>query len=216
MFIEYLKNDPRFYVAVVLVVVISISFHELAHGLIAVWRGDRTPIDDGRITLNPLVHMGPISLLVLLIAGIAWGAMPIDRTRLRGRYAEALVALAGPATNVLISALALSVLGLWQRLDPWATTDQLSNFADNGRLLLKLFGIMNLALAMFNLLPVPPLDGYHVLGNLSPAFARAGDSLRMSGASIIAFLVVFSFAGRIIFPAAIRGAEWYLLKVRGY
>src|SRR5678815_2328722 len=99
MFIQMLQSNPRLYFAVVLALVVSICLHELAHGIVAVKHGDRTPIEQDRITLNPLVHMGVLSLVVLLIAGMAWGSMPIDRARLRGRYAEAHVALAGPLMN---------------------------------------------------------------------------------------------------------------------
>src|SRR5687768_138123 len=213
MFIQLLKTDPRQYVAIVLVVVISICLHELAHGLVAVWRGDRTPIDEGRLTLNPLVQMGPVSLVVLLISGIAWGAMPIDRSRLRGRYAEALVAVAGPLANVLIAVVALTALALWQRHNPQVARGELSHFADNGRLLLRAFGIMNIALALFNMLPVPPLDGAHVLSNLSTGYARAAERVSMSGASIVIFVLVFSFAGRFIFSAARDAAAWYLRQM---
>jgi Zn-dependent protease len=150
---------------------------------------------------------------VLLIAGIAWGAMPIDRTRLRGRYAEALVAFAGPLTNLVIAFVSLTALGLWQRHDPWVAFGQVSDLADNGRLLLRAFGIMNIALALFNLLPVPPLDGSHILANVSPSFARTADTIRMSGGSLLIFLVVFTLAGRFIFPAAIKAADWYLHKL---
>jgi Zn-dependent protease len=210
MFIQLLQTDPRQYVAIVLVVVISICLHELAHGLVAVWRGDRTPIDQGRLTLNPLVQMGPVSLVVLLISGIAWGAMPIDRTRLRGRYAEALVAVAGPLMNALIAVVALTALALWRRSNPQVAGGQLGDFADNGRLLLQAFGVMNIALAIFNLLPLPPLDGSHILANLSRTYARAAEAVTMSGASMIIFIMVFSAAGRFIFPAARNVAEWYL------
>ena len=101
MFINSLTTNPQFYFAVIIVVVISICLHELGHGFAAIALGDRTPEETGHITLNPLVHMGPISLAMLAIVGISWGAMPVDPTRLRGRYAEALVALAGPAVNLV-------------------------------------------------------------------------------------------------------------------
>jgi Zn-dependent protease len=216
MFIQLLKSDPRQYVAVVLVVIISICLHELAHGIVAVRRGDRTPIDQGRLTLNPLVQMGPVSLVVLLISGIAWGAMPIDRTRLRGRYAEALVAVAGPLTNVILAVVALTALGLWQRSDPRVAFGEIGDFADNGRLLLRAFGVMNVALALFNMLPLPPLDGSHVLANFSRSYGRLADAIVMNGASIILFILVFSTAGRFIFPAARNAADWYLRHVRGW
>jgi Zn-dependent protease len=215
MFIELLKTDPRQYVAVILVVVVSICLHELAHGIVAVRLGDRTPINEGRLTLNPLVQMGPISLVVMLISGIAWGAMPIDRTRLRGRYGEALVAAAGPLMNVLIAVAALTALGLWQRHDPRVAFGQIGDVADNGRLLLRAFGVMNVALALFNMLPVPPLDGSHILASLSPSYARLAETIVMSGAFVLIFILQFSAAGRVIFPAARNAADFYLRHVRG-
>src|SRR5579862_344316 len=105
MFIENLTQDPQYFWAMIIAVVVSICLHELAHGIVAIWLGDRTPIELGRITLNPLVHMGLPSLIVLLISGIAWGAMPVNERRLRGKYAPALVAAAGPAMNVLIAVI---------------------------------------------------------------------------------------------------------------
>src|SRR3954447_26147620 len=114
-FIENLQKDPRFFLAVCITVVVSISLHELAHGIVAIWLGDRTPIETGHMTLNPAVHLGPISLICLLLAGIAWGSMPVTPSRLRGRYGDALVAAAGPIMNLLLGAIALVALGLWRR-----------------------------------------------------------------------------------------------------
>jgi len=216
MFIQMLQTDPRIYLAVVLALVVSICLHELAHGVVAMKHGDRTPIDQGRLTLNPLVHMGLLSLAVLLIAGMAWGAMPIDRSRLRGRYAEARVALAGPLMNLCIAAVTLTALGLWQRHNPVAASPQLGDVASNGRLLLWVFGWTNVALALFNMIPVPPLDGSHVLANLSDHYARTMATLSMTGAAFTMMAIVFLFAGRIIFPAALNGAERYLTWVRGF
>ena len=212
MFIELLQSDPRLYLALMLALVVSICFHELAHGIVAVKHGDPTPIEQDRITLNPLVHMGPLSLVVLLVAGMAWGAMPIDPTRLRGRYAEARVALAGPLMNVCIAAVTLTALALWQRHDPMVV----GNFASNGRLLLRVFGVTNVALALFNMIPVPPLDGSHVLANLSPSYARTMALISMTGASFTMMAVVFMFAGRFIFPAAATVADRYQTCVRGW
>ena len=216
MFIQMLQSDPRSYFAVVLALVVSICFHELAHGIVAVKLGDPTPVEQDRITLNPLVHMGVFSLVVLLIAGIAWGAMPIDRTRLRGKYAEAQVALAGPLMNVSIALLTLTALGLWQRHYPLAATEHLSNFASNGRLLLWVFGFTNIALALFNMIPVPPLDGSHVLANVSPSYARTMETVAMTGGAFVMMAMVFMFAGRFIFPAASTSAGKYLTWVRGF
>src|SRR5262245_1924657 len=117
LFIQYLSEEPRFYFAVIITVVFSICVHELSHGITAIAHGYRTPIETGHMTLNPLVHMGGSSLMMLFVAGMAWGAMPVDRRRLRGQFAGSLVALAGPMSNVVMALLALTALGLWQRSD---------------------------------------------------------------------------------------------------
>ncbi len=81
-------------------VILSITLHELGHGVAAIRVGDDTPIRLNRMTLNPLVHMGPTSLIVFAVVGIAWGAMPVNPYRFRGKHADALVAAAGPAVNI--------------------------------------------------------------------------------------------------------------------
>ena len=213
-FIQYLQSDPRYYFAVVLAVVVSVCVHELAHGLVAVRLGDDTPIEQDRITLNPLVHMGPISIIVLLISGIAWGAMPIDRSRLRGRYGEAQVAAAGPFSNILIAAVTLTALGLWQRYRG-TPSEALSPMAQNGELLLGVFGVMNVTLALFNLIPCPPLDGAHILANFSRSFARTLDAMMDSGMYFRMAFILFAVAGGVIFPATQKVAIAYLEWVRG-
>jgi Zn-dependent protease len=211
MFIENLQKDPPFFFAVVITVVVSICIHELAHGIVAIWCGDRTPIDEGHMTLNPAVHMGMFSVITLLLAGIAWGAMPINPSRMRGRYAEALVAVAGPVSNVLLALLSLTVLGLWVRFDgilPKGTP------AGNLQDLLGVFGIVNFNLALFNLSPVPPLDGSRILENFSQAYRKVSESLSTSGASILVFIIAFSVAGKVTGPLAARlGAKWVQLIV---
>jgi Zn-dependent protease len=214
MFIEQLFTDPRYYFAVVIAVVVSICLHELAHGLAAVRKGDDTPIEQGRITLNPLVHMGPVSIVIMLLAGIAWGSMPIDRTRMRGRFAEAFVAFAGPLTNGLIAVVTLTAFGLWRRYDP-RTPLELGDFAANGQLLLVAFGSTNVLLMLFNLLPVPPLDGSHILANFSKGYAKLMETLSLGGGSFAMLAIVFLLAGRFISPLAARITWAYLDLVRG-
>jgi Zn-dependent protease len=204
-----LSENPRYYIATLIAIVVSICLHELAHGLMAVRRGDDTPIEQGRITLNPLVHMGPISIIVMLMSGIAWGSMPIDPSRLRGRYAEAMVAAAGPLTNFAIALVSLTALGLWWRYDP-RPQSELSDFAANGQLLLTVFGLANILLGLFNLLPVPPLDGSHILANVSNGYARLMETLSSGGGTFAMFIIVFMVAGRFLRPAANALAGAYL------
>jgi Zn-dependent protease len=216
LFIQELQDNPRFFFAVCITVVLSICIHELCHGLVAIWLGDRTPIETGHMTLNPVVHMGGMSLLLLLTAGIAWGAMPINPSRLRGRHARALVALAGPASNVIMAALALGALGLMQRWDLDSFGVPPSKATQTLRYLLIVFGSVNVTLAIFNLLPVPPLDGSNILADLIPEFGRLMQAMRQGGQATIVFLLIFFFAGRFITPAADSISIHFLRWVRGF
>ena len=207
MFIQWLQTDPPFFFAVVITVVVSITIHELAHGAVAMWRGDRTPVETGHMTLNPAVHMGPFSIVALLLAGIAWGSMPVDPTRMRGRFAEAMVAFAGPLSNLLLALVSLTALGLWFRFDGIL---ERGTPGGNLQFLLTVFGVYNIALALFNLIPIPPLDGSRILENFSDGYRRISEHLMTSGASMIVFIVAFSAAGNVIFPAAVRLRDLYI------
>lgn len=198
--ISLLANDPRQYVAILIVVVISIILHELAHGWVAVMLGDDTPIESGHLhTLNPLVHMGAFSLILLAVVGIAFGAMPINPSRLRGRYSEALVALAGPAMNFLLAIIGTVAMGLWIRV---GETNADSPVQENARLLLQLFGIYNFALMLFNLLPIPPLDGSRILANLVPAYRNLLNSQMAQGFMIAIFFALFLGGAQFIFTTS--------------
>ncbi|HEY8746948.1 MAG TPA: site-2 protease family protein [Tepidisphaeraceae bacterium] len=216
MFIEELGKNPAFFWGMVLVIIFSICFHELAHGLVAVWLGDDTPIEEGRLTLSPFVHMGLFSLICLLVAGIAWGAMPVNENRLRGRYGVALVAIAGPATNVLLAGLALGGLGLWMRADPRASAD-LPQMAQNARYLLWLTGYANVLLAIFNLIPIPPLDGSNIMRSLSRSYSTMWNGLMASpGAYMQMSMVAFCAAGWFVGPMAQKLALGILQGIRGW
>ncbi|MBO6513359.1 MAG: site-2 protease family protein, partial [Phycisphaerales bacterium] len=142
-------------------VIVSITLHELAHGWTALRYGDDTPIRTGHMTWNPLVHMGPYSIAALLLVGIAWGAMPIDPTRLRGKYADTIVTVAGPLMNLAIGLVLLVLLVFWI---PLAEGHLISSVTiqdplkTNMLIFLRAGAFLNFVLLMFNLLPTPPLD----------------------------------------------------------
>ncbi len=202
--------DRFFFFCVVITVVVSIVLHELAHGWMAIRLGDETPIRLERMTGNPLVHMGPYSLLALALAGIAWGQMPIDPARIRGRYGEAKVAFAGPAMNLLIAMVSLTALAIWLRFGGFAPPDTV---AANGQLFLRIAGIYNIILALFNLLPVTPLDGSHIAGNFFPKYARFAFDPGNVGVMLLAFFFAFAFAGKILVPVGVDVADAYMTFV---
>ena len=227
LFIQNLfSNDPgqRFYfLAVVITVVISIVLHELAHGWAALWHGDNTPMRLGRMTGNPLVHMGPWSLLMLAISGIAWGQMPIDRTRMRGKHAEAIVAAAGPAMNVALALAAMTTLAVLMRI--WGVADypptlfligdslaatSVESWQFSALRFTAIAGVYNLLLAMFNLLPIPPLDGSHILGNYSRKYADFVGDPRHQGFMLMLFIFGFMLAGRVLVAWIFNALEFYV------
>lgn len=185
------------YIAWVLVCLISITLHELAHGWAAMRAGDDTPIRLGRMTGNPLVHMGPFSIAALLIMGMAWGAMPIDPARMRGRYAEAQVAFAGPSMNLTLGLICLIALGLLIRFGP---ADVEAMWLDNARQLLLTAGWANLVLCVFNLMPVPPLDGSHILANFHRGYANFISDPSKQGFFLLMFAGVFMLSANLWAP----------------
>jgi Zn-dependent protease len=168
MFFQTAFEDPLRFCSWILIVMISIIFHELAHGAMAIRLGDDTPRLLGRMTFDPLVHMGALSLLLLVLFGIAFGSMPVDHRKLRGRYAASWVAIAGPAANfalAIVFALALN------SVEHFVAAPH-SETVTNVRMVLRIGLIVNVLLGLFNLIPVPPLDGYAALASGSRAFAR--------------------------------------------
>ena len=153
MLIQTLFNNPRLFFSQVLVVVVSICVHEYCHALVAYKLGDTTAADRGHLTLNPFKQMGIISLLMLCFLGIAWGQIPVNPANLRGKHARAVVAASGPAANLMLSLLfsVLAVTGAVCRVNPFA-----------GEMLFYA-AIINMVLALFNLLPIPGLDGWNIL-----------------------------------------------------
>lgn len=143
-------------------VIASITLHELAHGWAAIWQGDRTPIVTGHMTANPIVHMGWMSLLLFALCGIAWGLMPVDPSRFRSRYGDLYVSAAGPLMNIALAAVCAVAGAIWS-----VTIDEGSGLYQNGYEFFYVGCALNILLAVFNLLPIPPLDGSHILASLS-------------------------------------------------
>ena len=144
------------------------------------------------------------------MAGIAWGMMPVNPSRLRGRYGPALVAAAGPAMNLVLAAISLSILGLLLRADP-TLIPRLAYPRDLPpvHFTLYVFGLLNLVLLLFNLVPVPPLDGSRVLANLVPAYRRLVGSPRGQTFVIVLFLGVF-YASSYLFAFGAEVSQRYL------
>jgi Zn-dependent protease len=179
MFLKYLIEDPIYFIQIVTIIITSIVIHELAHGFAALSQGDDTPRLAGHITINPVVHMGMESLLFLCVAGIAWGAMPIDPAQFRyPRWSDILVSAAGPCSNLLLGTMCIVIEIVGQKT---------SNLW--GEQFLALAAQINMMLFIFNLLPIPPLDGFHVCSGIFPGLKKwEGSSIALFGITIL-FLV---------------------------
>lgn len=162
-----------------LILIISVILHEVAHGYMANWLGDPTARLQGRLTLNPLSHIDPIgsillpALLVFTRSPVLIGyakPVPYNPYNLPGKYDETLVAFAGPGTNILLAV----IFGLLIRFGGTAmSAPMLDAFSA--------IVYINMLLALFNLIPVPPLDGSKVLSGILPgALGDAYGSFRMA------------------------------------
>jgi len=159
MFIEMFQSDPGRYFSWVGFAAFSICVHEFAHAYTAVRYGDRTP--ERHLTLNPLVQMGFFSLMMLVLFGIAWGAVPVDPRGTGSNKKDAMISFAGPLANLILCAffalLAVAAFLLGQQ--------ELSELLTYG-------GYVNGALFFFNLVPLPPLDGFGILRALVPSIRK--------------------------------------------
>ena len=182
----------------VIPVVLAITLHEAAHGYVAWWRGDDTAMRAGRVTLNPLRHIDPFGTIILPAMLILAGApflgfakpVPVDFGRLFRRSDIALVAIAGPGANLLIAFTAALLLHLLPDLP--------ASMRDWALRTLQLAITLNLMLAIFNLLPVPPLDGSKVAIGLLPR--RLAYAMARADRYGMVFLLVLVVA----LPAALR------------
>lgn len=150
-----LFSDPVQAVAFVLAILMALAVHEAAHALVANFLGDETAKLAGRLTLNPLAHLDPFGVVMFLLIGFGWGKpVPVNPNNFRNPALDDFkVAVAGPLSNL---ALAI-VFGIPLRL----LNDELAPWAVG---ILALLVFINLALMIFNLIPIPPLDGSKVIG----------------------------------------------------
>lgn len=196
---------------------VAIVFHELAHGWVA-WRlGDPTAKSAGRLTLNPLKHLDPIGTLVLFLTqAIGWARpVPVNPTYFRNPRQDMMwVGLAGPGANfvlALVMALLYRTLPFWTSLfyPLWGPLGL--KFAKGLSTMLFLGVQINVGLALFNLLPVPPLDGSRILaGALPPRLAYTYLRYEYLGFIFLLVLVFTGVIGKIILPMIIIFTHWLL------
>ncbi len=183
-------------------ILVGFTVHEFAHAWTAVRLGDGTPLAEGRLTLNPLRHIEPMGFILILIAGFGW-AKPVRITPgafRNPRRDEVAVSLAGPLANLLLAVTLAVVLKLVRGGGIEALAPGTAGAAVNN---LLAYGIwINLMLAVFNLLPLPPLDGSHVVSAfIPPRYAFLKERYLKLGALVLVGAILLGyFAGRSVLP----------------
>lgn len=198
-------------VGLVASLLIAIDVHEYAHAWMADELGDPTPRNMGRLSLNPLVHLDPLGTLMLLFAGFGWGKpVPVNPYYLRPgwRKGTAMVSLAGPVANLMTA----TIFSLPLRLEPLMGGSPL--FSSFG----QTFGVIiyiNVMLALFNLLPIAPLDGFKVaLGLLPPRWATSLARYEAYGPMILMLILVLgNYGGRNILGDIMWPAIRFLMRL---
>ncbi len=180
-----LFSNPLLFLIWAIGLILAISVHEYAHARAADTLGDPTPRSDGRLTLDPRSHLDPLGTLALLFLGFGWGKPVVfDAYNLRNpRRDAAIIALAGPVSNLIFA----TILSLIMRFLP------ISSLFDS---VLSILIMMNISLAIFNLVPIFPLDGEKILGGLlSPELYREYSNIMAQYGTIILILMLLPIAG---------------------
>lgn len=198
--LNLLIRDPLGFILIAIPLLYAIILHELAHGWVAYAMGDPTAKAYGRLTLNPLKHLDPIGTLLLFLFGFGWAKpVPVNFTRLRNRHiGMVLVSAAGIVTNMLLAFTAL-LLGRLLSFSP----------SSMPAVLLSYFAQINIILAAFNLIPLPPLDGSKILmGFASPNVQNFLFRIERYGFIIIIALLFFGVLDPVIYFF-----QWMILGV---
>jgi Zn-dependent protease len=194
--VQNAADDPIGFVAFIVAIVLGITVHEFMHAYAAHRLGDDTGRMLGRMSLNPMAHLDPFGTLLLVLAGFGYGKpVPFNESRLRSAVSVTLVALAGPLANLALAALCAIPLR-------FGTADAVgSTYA------LFLFEIVrwNAVLAIFNLVPIPPLDGANVVyGLLPPRQQYSWRTYQQYGPFLLLFILLFApqFLSLVVFGPA--------------
>ena len=210
-------SDTLFQAATVIIpMILAIVYHEVAHGWMARALGDPTAAEMNRLSLNPIRHVDLVGTILLpgflkLVGAPVFGwakPVPVNKWRLRNpRYGMMAVAAAGPGSNLVLAGIGAVLLGLLLR--SYGNVQELAPLASFAAVNLFNFVLINIFLALFNLLPIPPFDGSHIVeGLLPPSASRAYGKFRPYGFPLIVILLIalpqlipgFDPVGKVVVP----------------
>jgi Zn-dependent protease len=185
------------FIFIIAILIMSIVVHEVSHGFMALWLGDKTAQYEGRLNFNPLKHLDPVGSVLVPMMGYLFGGIiigwakpvPFNPYNLRNqRWGEALVALAGPLSNIILAVI-FSILIRFSISQGFATQSfvYLSSY----------LVFINIVLCLFNLVPIPPLDGSKILFSIFPNSFRRGLVYLESYGFVLVLLFIFLFWGSI-------------------
>ena len=218
--------EPReiIYLVIIYIIALTLSFsiHEFMHAAVAVWLGDPTPKNMGRVTLNPIAHVDPVGTILLLVAGFGWGKHvmynPSNLHRFKNhRWMNIMVHLAGVTGNFLLGIVTMIFGSLFYHI--YMANDGIIAFKALSDVFLYTYAFSMMLLA-FNLLPIPPLDGFHVLQELLPYKVRSSQGYRnfeRMSPMIIWVVFLIGMVSRIsILGTVVEIIQWPFEKIIGF
>jgi Zn-dependent protease len=189
------RLQPEVLALLIPVLLFALVFHEFSHGWVAYKLGDPTAKHQGRLTLNPIAHLDPFGSLMILFVGFGWAKpVPVDSRYLANPRVDMMkIAFAGPASNLLLALISGILIRITEYMGPLTS-------------MLILFTQINISLAVFNMIPIPPLDGSQIFSGLmirkNPNLVM---QLQMYGPQILMGLILFGmFTGVSIIWAFMR------------
>ena len=199
------------FILIAFALIFSLTFHEYGHGKVASLIGDDTAKRAGRMTLNPVPHIDPLGLLMVLLIGIGYAKpVPTDPRNFNTRWGTLLVAAAGPGMNLLLAIVTINLYGIGLKMGIPLFQTEVAYF------FFTYLALINMLLMLFNLLPIGPLDGSYILPYVLPRnvalnFMRLN---RQYGAYALLALIALNFAGVPVFASIWRIGEFMLDIIR--
>jgi Zn-dependent protease len=205
--LELLRHEPLAFVLLAVALILAISLHEFAHALAADLQGDRLPRAMGRVSLNPARHLDPLGTLLIFLVGFGWGK-PVEfrpQALSSRRFGGAIVALAGPMMNLFLAVIA--GFALVPACSSGSTNEAILDF-------LLTFMAINVLLAVFNLLPLPPLDGSRLLTIFLPP-SKQHILYFLDRYGLIILLVLVLFGGTVLLNPLFETVARFVTKITG-